>query len=114
MGEPGGGWPADSGRAWRTGVGLFVALSPWIAGFSDRAALTRSNLVIGLAVALLGAGFAMAYERTHRLTWVCPLLGIWTIVSVWAVRRAEATTPAVWSNVIGGAWCCCSASPPSA
>lgn len=84
-------------------AGLFVALSPWIAGFSDQAALTRSNLVIGLAVAFLGAGFAMAYERTHRLTWVCPLLGAWTIVSVWVVSGAEATTVVVWSNVIGGA-----------
>lgn len=84
-------------------VGLFVALSPWIVGFSEQAALARNNLVIGLAVAFLGAGFAMVYERTHRLTWVCPLLGVWTIVSVWAVSGAEATTSTITSNVIAGA-----------
>lgn len=82
--------------------GLFVALAPWIVGFSDSAALVRSNLVVGIAVALLGAGFAMAYERTHRLTWVCPVLGAWTIVSVWVVSGAEATTPIILSNVLGG------------
>ncbi|MPY82859.1 MAG: hypothetical protein GEV00_05945 [Actinophytocola sp.] len=85
-------------------AGLFVALSPWIVGFTDTSAgLARNNLVIGLAVAALGASFALAYERTHRLIWVCPLLGVWTIVAVWLVSGAETTTATVLSNVIGGA-----------
>lgn len=83
-------------------AGLFVALSPWIVGFAE-SALAINNLVIGLGIAGLGAGFAAAFDRTHRLTWVCPLLGLWTIVSVWTVSGADATTGAVLSNVIGGA-----------
>lgn len=83
--------------------GLFVALSPWIVGFSESApGLAMNNLIIGLGVAVLGAGFATAYERTHRLTWVCPLLGAWTVIAVWTVSGAEATTETVLSNVIGG------------
>lgn len=81
--------------------GLFVATSPWIAGFTE-SPLATVNLISGLAIALLGAGFAAFYERTHRLTWACPLLGVWTIVSVWTVVGAEATTAVVLSNVIGG------------
>lgn len=83
-------------------AGLFVALSPWIVGFSE-STLAVNNLIIGLAIAVLGAGFAAAYERTHRLVWVCPLLGVWTIIAVWTVSGAEATTGEVVSNVIGGA-----------
>lgn len=85
-------------------TGLYVSLSPWIIGFSETSAgLARNNLVIGLAVAVLGAGFAAAYERTHRLLWVCPLLGAWTIVSLWLVSGTETTTETVLSNVFGGA-----------
>lgn len=83
--------------------GLFVCLSPWIVGFSEVSTLARSNLVTGLAIAALGAGYAVAYERTHRLAWVCPLLGVWTIIAVWVVSGAEATTSIVLSNVIAGA-----------
>lgn len=83
-------------------AGLFVALSPWIIGFAG-SSLAINNLVIGLTIAGLGAGFASAFERTHRLTWVCPLLGVWTIVAVWTVSGADATTGVILSNVIGGA-----------
>lgn len=83
-------------------AGLFVGLSPWIVGFSETT-LAMHNLIIGLAIAILGAGYAAAYERTHRLTWVCPLLGAWTIIAVWTVSGLDATTGMVLSNVIGGA-----------
>ncbi|MPY78045.1 MAG: hypothetical protein GEV04_06030 [Actinophytocola sp.] len=82
--------------------GLFVALSPWIVGFSD-SAVAINNLVIGLAIAGLGAGYAFAYERTHRLTWVCPLLGVWIIIAHWVMSGVDATTGMLLSNIIGGA-----------
>ncbi|MBA0125097.1 SPW repeat protein [Haloechinothrix sp. YIM 98757] len=83
-------------------AGLFVALSPWIVGFTQFGGLTVSNLVVGLVIAGLGACFALAYERSHRLTWVCPLLGAWTIVSIWAITGTEFTTSMALSNIIGG------------
>lgn len=83
-------------------AGLFVALSPWIVGFSE-SALAVNNLIIGLVITVLGGGYAAAYERTHRLTWVCPVLGAWTIVSVWTVSGLDASTGVILSNVIGGA-----------
>lgn len=38
----------------------------------------------------------------RRLAWVCPLLGVWTIIAVWTVSGAEATTATVLTNVIAG------------
>lgn len=83
-------------------AGLFVALAPWIVGFTQFGGLMLSNLIVGLGIAALGAGFALSYERSHRLTWVCPLLGVWTIVSIWAVSGADATLGVLLSNIIGG------------
>ncbi|MBB3035735.1 SPW repeat protein [Hoyosella altamirensis] len=85
-------------------AGLFVALSPWIVGFHDvSVALAMNNLVVGLVIAALGVGYAAAYDRTHRLGWVCPLLGLWTIVAVWLVSGTVAATATVMTNVIAGA-----------
>lgn len=85
-------------------AGLFVALSPWIVGFHDvSVALAMNNLVIGLAIAILAVGYAAAFDRTHRLAWVCPLLGAWTIVAVWLVSGTVMATETVLTNVIAGA-----------
>lgn len=84
-------------------AGIYVAASAWIVGFDGFRTLTVNNLIVGLAIAVLGIGFASAYERTHRISWVCPLLGVWTIVSVWVVSGSVATTASILSNVISGA-----------
>lgn len=81
-------------------AGLFIALSPWIVGFTGP--LQINNLVVGLVIAAIGFGFAGAYTTTHRIAWVCPVLGAWTIVSLWAVNGAVTTTGSVLSNVLAG------------
>jgi hypothetical protein len=82
-------------------AGLYVALSPWIVGFSGP--LQVNNLVVGLAIAALGFGFGAAYGSMHRLAWVCPVLGVWTIVSLWLVSGVVLTLGTLLSNVIAGA-----------
>jgi hypothetical protein len=84
--------------------GLYLAMSPWVVGFTDHSALTIANVFVGITVALLALGFASAFGRTHGIVWVAPLLGVWTIVAPWVV--ADAGTPAtaaILSNVIVGA-----------
>jgi hypothetical protein len=84
--------------------GLYLAMSPWVVGFTDHSALTMANIFVGITVALLAIGFASAFGRTHGIVWVAPLLGLWTIVAPWVV--ADAGTPAtaaIFSNVIVGA-----------
>jgi SPW repeat. len=82
--------------------GLYLALSPWIVGFTDRQGITINNLVTGLVVAALALGFGVAFGRTHGLAWVLPILGIWTIIAPFVIRGDQSTTGSVWSNVVIG------------
>ena len=84
-------------------AGVYLAISPWVVGFTELSTITFNNLVTGIAVALLALGFASAFGRTHGLTWVVPLIGVWTVVSPWAVSGEVNTTEVVVTNVITGA-----------
>ncbi len=112
-----GSQPPCSGLRWRSvridgripyGVGGFGprVLSAWIIGFADQTSLTMSNLIAGLAVALLAAAFGSAYGRTHGMTFVAPVLGIWLVVSPWLVTGVTTGTAMIWSNVVVGAVVC--------
>ncbi|NDL59160.1 SPW repeat protein [Phytoactinopolyspora mesophila] len=83
--------------------GLYVAMSAWVIGFTDHASMTASNLFAGLAVAVLGIGFAAVYGHTHGIAWVAPLIGVWVIVSPWVVDGGTPENAAIVSNVIAGA-----------
>jgi hypothetical protein len=85
-------------------AGLYLAASAWVVGFTDHAALTATNLIVGVAVALLAIGFVSAFGRTHGVVWIAPLLGVWTIVAPWIVGDpGTPATSAIVSNVIVGA-----------
>ncbi|RRQ27779.1 hypothetical protein DK926_10335 [Rhodococcus sp. Eu-32] len=96
--------------------GLYAAASPWIVGFGgfDNAGalipsiagannLTLSNLMCGLTVAVLALAFGAAYGRTHGMSFVVPILGIWLIVSPWVISDVSTTPGMIWSNVVAGA-----------
>lgn len=74
-------------------------------GFTDHSSLTASNLFTGIALALLALGFAAAYERTHGIAWVAPVIGLWTIVAPWLVSGATPDGDAILSNIIVGVLC---------
>jgi hypothetical protein len=85
-------------------AGGYAAISAWVVGFNSASSpLAVNNLIVGAALMLLTFGFAAAYGRTHGLTWVAPLLGIWLIVSPWAVQNTDRTAGLIVSNVIVGA-----------
>jgi hypothetical protein len=83
--------------------GLYLAASPWIAGFSGFNTLAVNNLITGIAYALLLSGFGPAYERTHARAWAAALIGVWTIISPWVVAGNVDYTRTVVNNVIVGA-----------
>jgi hypothetical protein len=83
--------------------GLYLAISPWVVGFNGRTTLTVTNLIMGIAVALLAFGFASAYSRTHGVTWVMPLIGVWTIIAPWVLPEHGATTSVAVNNPATGA-----------
>lgn len=86
-------------------AGLYLAMSPWVIGFTNHSSLTASNLFTGIALAMLALGFAAAYERTHGIAWAAPVLGVWTIVAPWLVSGAAPDSKAILSNIIVGVLC---------
>lgn len=84
--------------------GLYLALSPWILGFTrflGTGDLRVSNLITGLAVAVLATGLAFAFGRTHGVAWTIPLLGVWTIIAPWVVFGPAPKGGIIISNVVG-------------
>ncbi|MEV7593337.1 SPW repeat protein [Streptomyces sp. NPDC089922] len=88
-------------------TGLYLAASPWIAGFSTLAPLAVNNLITGLAFCLCMSGLGSAYERTHAMAWTAVALGAWTIIAPWAIAGEMDTTRTVVNNVITGAVALC-------
>lgn len=82
----------------------YAAISPWVVGFhSTSGGLAISNLIVGLALALLTLGFAASNVHLHGLTWVSPLMGIWLIITPWVVQGTNDTAGVIASNVAVGA-----------
>ena len=84
--------------------GIYAAISPWVIGFESLTPLAVSNLVCGLAVAVIALGWNSAFERTHGLSWTVVVLGAWIAVSPWLVRSVDAsqTNTIVNNLIIGG------------
>ncbi|HEX5565522.1 MAG TPA: SPW repeat protein [Streptomyces sp.] len=83
-------------------TGLYLAASPWIAGFSGLTALAVTNLIAGLSLALLGLAFGTAYERTYGMGWLPIVIGAWTVVAPWMVVGNVDTARTIVNNVIVG------------
>lgn len=95
-------------EALAVGAGLFLAISPWVAGFnSSFSRLAVCNLVLGLAYTLLMAGFGPAYERTHARAWAAALIGMFTIIAPWAVNGGAHVRATILTNVITGGLMTC-------
>ncbi|MFE5524154.1 SPW repeat protein [Streptomyces virginiae] len=83
-------------------AGLYLAASPWIAGFNDSVTLAVTNLICGIAYMLMLGGLGNSYERTHSMAWAAAAIGIWTCVAPWVVTGDVAQTRSITSNLIVG------------
>lgn len=87
-------------------AGLYCAISPWTVHFSGtRTDLMINNLLLGLAVALIGAGLSMAPERMRGMSMAVAVVGAWLIISPWVVTRFP-DSGMIWNNVLTGAVIC--------
>jgi hypothetical protein len=83
-------------------TGLYLAISPWVVGFTGHSSLTANNIFTGVALAVLALCFATMYGRSHRIAWVAPILSAWTILAPWLVSGPAPSVGAVVNNVIVG------------
>lgn len=82
--------------------GLYLAISPWVVGFTGHTSLTVNNVLTGVALAVLALCYATMFGRSHRIAWVAPIISAWTIVAPWLVSGPAPSTRAIVSNVIVG------------
>lgn len=88
-------------------AGLWAAISAWVVDFfTISRSLGVSDLIIGLAVALLAFSYSTAYSRSHRVAWITPLLGIWLIITPWVIQNTQHSAGVIASNVAAGACVC--------
>lgn len=82
-------------------VGLYLAVSPWIINFTANTRVMIQDLILGIAVALIGVGLAIAPEGMYRLSWALVGIGVWTIVMPFVLGFQG--NHRIWiSNVIAG------------
>jgi hypothetical protein len=82
-------------------AGLWVAISPWFLTLARRG--TANDLIVGLAVAAIGA-FGIAGRRGFLgLQAGSLLLGVWLIITPFILAaKFPVSAPMYWSNGFGG------------
>jgi hypothetical protein len=84
-------------------AGAYAAISPWVVGFHDQATLPITDLIVGLAVAVLAWGYFAPSAGGRGLAWVYALMGVWLVIAPWVVQDVDRTTRVLVSNIIVGA-----------
>jgi hypothetical protein len=87
-------------------AGVWVAISPFTVHFAAASPdLALVNLIVGIALAVVGLCMSIAPERTGDLNLAVLLIGAWLIIAPWVVAN-DPGTGAILSNVITGACVC--------
>ncbi|PPJ18781.1 SPW repeat domain-containing protein [Nocardia nova] len=90
-------------------AGLYLAISPWavtpfpVAGAAGGLSrLAMINVIVGIAVAVVGLSLVAAPQRCHRLSWTLVAMGVWMLVTPWVI--GPHSTAVLWNNLwTGGA-----------
>ncbi|THA34916.1 hypothetical protein E6R18_06165 [Streptomyces sp. A1277] len=84
-------------------VGLYCAVSPWVLHFTtSQSSLVTNNLIMGIAIAVLGLGFTAMPQRMYGLSWAIVAMGAWMIVSPWVVGSSPDRGVVLNNVIIGG------------
>lgn len=83
-------------------VGLFTAIAPWVVqDFATAPRVVLQNVVLGVAVALIGLVLTTVPSRGYALSWVLIPIGVWQIITPWVTGQHP--TGVAWTNVVVGA-----------
>lgn len=80
-------------------LGLWLALSPWFAGYSDVEAATGNAAFCGLVLALAAHFEASCCEDSGE--WINLALGLWLVAAPFALGFAASTIAAANSVAVG-------------
>lgn len=80
-------------------AGIWLVISPFVLGFVSQTALVN-NVILGLAVGIF-ALIRAATQRAAWLDWINVVLGVWLIISPFALGFLD-STGALWNNVVLG------------
>ncbi|THA67228.1 hypothetical protein E6R60_32050 [Streptomyces sp. A0642] len=84
-------------------VGLYCAVSPWVLHFTaSQTSLVTHNLIMGIAIAVLGLGFTVTPQRMYGLSWAICAIGVWMIISPWVVGSSPDVGVVLNNVIIGG------------
>lgn len=82
-------------------LGLWMIISPWVLGYQTQAAAQSNAIIVGVPIAILAAIEFVNVAAWEE--WLNFLLGIWLVISPWAVGFsgvAAATSNAVIIGVV--------------
>lgn len=80
-------------------AGVALALSPWYLGYTDQPQASWNAWVVGSAVALIAIVALFAFHQAEE--WANGVLGIWTLVSPWALGFMSVTGAAA-AHIVAG------------
>lgn len=84
-------------------LGLYCAISPWVVHFTgSQPTLASMNLVMGIALALLGIGFTLAPARMSGLSGAICAMGVWLIIAPWIVGTSPDRGVIINNVIVGG------------
>lgn len=85
-------------------LGIWFIIAPFVQQFSDRPGAMWAS-IIGGAVLLVLAGWAVIDEKAGRATWiqyVNGLVGIWFIIFTYVYAETATIGHVRWTTIVGG------------
>jgi hypothetical protein len=83
-------------------AGLWLIISPFLLGYSALHAAMWDTLIVGIVVLVFAWARAVNPDRYVALSWLNLLLGLWLILSPFALTYSTLPRP-TWNDVILGA-----------
>lgn len=88
------------GQDWANLVlAVLLFISPWAVGYTALTNAARNAWVVGVVIAILAIAALTAFAVWEE--WVNLVLGLWLIISPWALHFAT-NTDAMWTQVVLG------------
>ena len=82
-------------------LGLWLAVSPWIAGYAEHDAATANAIIVGLALAL-GSHFECVAGDEMPAEWLNLAAGVWLVSAPFVLGFTSSAQASANSVLVGG------------